>query len=53
VRVDRLGKAGDLVARQIVGHDNILPPQRRRQHSLDIGAEALAVDGAIKKRRAR
>jgi hypothetical protein len=44
---DRLGNAGRLVARQIVEHDNVLPPQGRGQHLLDMSAETLAVDGAV------
>ena len=40
--------AGDLVAAQIVEQDDVVRPQLRRQHLLDISAEALAVDGAIK-----
>jgi hypothetical protein len=44
---DRLGNAGRLVARQIVEHDNVLPPQGRGQHLLDMSAETLTVDGAV------
>jgi hypothetical protein len=37
----------DLVARQIVHHDNVAPPQCRNEELLDPGEECLAVHRAV------
>ena len=36
------------MAAQIVEQDDVIRPQCRCQHLLDIGAKALVIDGAVK-----
>ena len=45
--LDRVAHTGDLVTAEIVQDDDIARPKRRREHLLDIGAEDVAVDGAV------
>ena len=47
-RSDRPPNGLSFVAAQIIHHDDVSRQQRGRQHGLDIGFEALAVDRAVK-----
>jgi DDE family transposase len=48
LRLDRRADPDHVVAAQIVEQEDVVRPQGRRQHLLDVGAKALAIDGAIK-----
>ena len=45
--LDGVAHTGDLVTAEIVQDDDIARPKRRREHLLDLGAEDVAVDGAV------
>ena len=46
-RFDRFPHAGHLVAAQVVGDDDIAGREGGREELLDIGTEAVSIDGAI------
>jgi len=48
LRGDGFGYAGDLVTAQVVEQDDVVRPQGRRQHLLDVSSEARTVDGTVK-----
>ncbi len=47
MRRDGFGDADDFVAAQIVEQNDVVRPQGSRQRLFDVGAKALAVDGAV------
>jgi len=48
LRLDRRADPDQFMAAQIVEQDDVIRPQGRCQHLYDIGAKALAIDGAVK-----